>query len=179
MSFWTNLVKPSQICSMLEYEPHYNKQRERVSVLMHEGWVYWDKYQAMKPYLFWGSVLTFALSGYGWYKRGLQRRKVGNTLEANLMYPGLMALSAGTAYITRPAWLFPSEIQKAEAQAAAEGEEGAGMVKWIDERAVELRKKNPNFVDDVWKRTIRVPGIKGVWDETPEHIKAMVYCGDV
>lgn len=171
MSLMTSLIKPDQICSLLSNERSYQQQKERLGVVLHEGWRYWDQYQAMRPYLFWGSVVTMVASGYGWYKRGLKRR-ARDSIESHLMYPGLLALSGGVAYITRPDWLMPSPIQQAEAEAG----EGAGAVAFLDQKAAELRSRNPRFVDDAFDRTLNVPGIKGVWRETPEHVKAMIHC---
>lgn len=173
-NFLTSLIKPDQVCSLLKHEPSYQKQKERLGVVLHEGWRYWDKYQEVRPYLFWGSVLTFAASGYGWWKRGLKRRS-RDSIESHLIYPGLMALSGTVAYITRPAWLMPSAIQQAEAEAG----DGAGVVAYLDQRSTEISQTNPDFVDDAFKRTLRVPGIKGIWQETPEHVKAMIHCGTV
>jgi len=179
MTILGSIIKPSHICSVLDNEPTYQTNRDRLGVLLHEGWGSWDAYQRVRPTIYKASLVSLLASAAGWYFRGWRKRGP-RAAEAHVVYPALMALSGAVAYVTKktgPELLQP--VDETTGKPVPRGEGDAEIIQWVDRRANKLRRQDPNFADAAIARTIKIPGIYGVWQETPEHVKAMIHCGKV
>jgi len=167
------VLPPRQVCSFLANEPLYQAQRDRVAALAHEGFDYWDRYQAMRPYLFAGGLLTAAASGWMWYRRGFRHVRKGNSriAEAHALYPTFLLAGLGVAWVTRPDALFPS------AEPSPTDTKGPGFMGWLDNKVRERRAEDPNFADKVFRRLVAAPGVDAIWAETPDHARVFIECG--
>jgi hypothetical protein len=169
MTWFNSLLRPQDLCSFLSRESLYQQQRDRVAALAHDGFALWDRYQAARPYLFAGSLLAAAGSGYLWWKRGLKK---GTRLpEANMVYPALTLASLTVAWITRPDAILPPAAPRATAQ------DGPGFIGWVDSRVEQLSAEDPNFADKVFSRLVTTPGVDSVWAQTPSHARVFITCG--
>ncbi|NEN87922.1 MAG: hypothetical protein F6K48_02970 [Okeania sp. SIO3H1] len=164
MSWLNKVIPPDTVCKVLSTEERYQKQRDRVAAITHEGFTYYDRFQAARPYLFYGGISLSAVAAFMWYWRGI--RKGARVAEAHAVYPTLMAVGAASAFIGRPA-------SDAKPRPTDPGQNG--FITWVDDRVKTLRSEDPYFADAVFERV--QDAIPGVWSETPEIARTFVTCG--
>jgi hypothetical protein len=162
LSFST-LVPPSSVRALARSNPYYAVNRDRAAVVLHDGFSTWDTYVQIRPALF--IVSLMGMAGSAWV--GVNRRD--NGWESNALYSGAFLLSTVTAWITRPG-AFGGAASASDDEAAA----GRGMVGYLDERAGELRMRDPNFADNAFQRLVNSPGVAPTWQKTDPVIQAFV-----
>ena len=146
----------------------YQQNRERVGVVLHEGFRYGDMWVQARPWVFAACLAGAGVSGFGWYKRGLKRRNI----EGNLLYPAATLACLAGAYLTRPAWLLPGAVAK-QAQTQPPGD-GQGLVAWIDVKAADLRQKDPAFADKAIARALAMPAVAAGVQSLPSPVRALI-----
>ncbi len=142
-------IPPDALRTYLRSQPAYNDNRERAAVVLDQGFRAYDAYVKAKPYLFVGSLISGAFSGYALYKR----RKKGT--EAVVLHSANLVISMAVAFITRPGTT-PTPPPGTSAQDAA----GFNVVATLDAKRKELKKTNPLFADQVFNRLAQMPGIR-------------------
>jgi hypothetical protein len=167
MSVFDSLLSSSAgsagVRASLRQSPAYVINRNRVGALLHDGFSAMDTYESIKPALFIGSLLGMAGSGYGLVKR--------KGAEAKALYGILFALSAVTAFVTRPGGSSPADATPEDVEAAPQD---AATVGWIDRRVAALEAQDPNFADAAFQRLVQMPGIKTQFVQLPAAIQAAV-----
>ena len=168
MSAFDSLLSSSAgsagVRASLRQSPAYVINRNRVGALLHDGFSAMDTYESLKPALFIGSLLGMAGSGYGLVKR--------KGAEAKALYGVLFAISAITAFVTRPTGeTVPADASPADAAAAPQD---AATVGWIDRRVAALEAQDPNFADAAFQRLVQMPGINTQFQQLPAAIQAAV-----
>lgn len=160
-------VSPSDMRTILRSTPSYVTNRDRAGALVHDGLAAYDGYLKAKPYLFWGSLIGAAASGYYFNARG---RKPDNR-EAMILYGVSFAVCAATAWFTRPigAKALPADAAPGEVPT----EEGA-LITWVDGRVEKLKAADPQFTDKVLTRLVNMPGIKTQFQNLNPLIQAAV-----
>jgi hypothetical protein len=152
------------IRATLRQSSAYVINRNRVGALLHDGFAAMDTYESMKPALFIGSLIGLAGSSYGLVKR--------SGAEAKALYGILFALSAVTAFITRPKGdQTPADASPADAEASPQD---AATVGWIDGRVQALVEEDPEFADAAFQRLVQMPGINTQFQQLPVAIQAAV-----
>jgi len=175
MSWLDSVIRPSTVCQFLSEEELYQRQRDRVAALAHQGFAYYDQYQKARPYLFYGGAALSAVSGFMWYWRGLRKGKRGFRVpEANAFYPMLVGVGLASMWAGRPETAAKRRPTDRAGRVPTEGE-AHPFLAWVDNRVDQLREQDPNFADDVMDRIQRAA--PGVWQETPEIARVFVTCG--
>ncbi len=116
--------------------------RARAAAVVDAGYGLMDKYDAMQPLLFWGSVAGAIAAGYALARR----RKVP---EAVTLYTITELACLATAWVTRPAWMRPAP---SPAAASASTPAGASLVSWMDKRVETNTQERPGWEAAAWKR---------------------------
>lgn len=173
MTWFQTALPPKTVCSYLKGSTLYQQQRDRIAALTHKGFSAWDRYQAMRPYLFAGGLLAAAAGAGMWYYRGFHHVEKGNSriAEAHVIYPTFMAAGLALAYVTRPDGLLPGKEPRPTESS------GTGFVHWLDGEVDTLRKKDPRFADKVAQRLINIPAVNHIWRQVPDHGRVFVECG--
>ncbi len=149
----------------LRRSPVYSVNRDRAAAALHDGLSYYDTYQAIKPGLFVASLIGAAASGFGLYKRG----HVGP--EQKTLYGTGLVVSLVMAWITRPFLTGGPDIPP---DASPEAKRSYQLLGWVDQRAAELRAKDPNFADQVFGRVVSMPGIRESFEKADPLVQAIV-----
>lgn len=176
MSWLDEVIRPSTVCQFLSNEELYQRQRDRVAAVVHEGFAYYDKYQKARPYLFYGGAALSVGSAFMWYWRGVRKGKRGHRIaEAHALYPLLMGLGIASMWAGRPET--PGKPRPTDRVVGPDGQptESGGFVGWVDQRVADLRKEDPQFANGVFDRLTE--SVPGVWKETPEIARTFVTCG--
>jgi hypothetical protein len=159
----SSFISPSSVRALARSNPSYNQNRERAAVVLHDGFSTWDTYVEIRPALFVLSLM--GMVGSAWV--GYNRRDKG--WESVALYSTGFVASAVTAWITRPG-AFGGAATASEEEAQA----GGGMVGYLDNRAQEIKLREPNFVDVAFTRLIRSPGVAPSWQKIDPVIQAVV-----
>lgn len=165
MSFSTllnNLARPEDIRRLRTGIPGYEQNRERAAVVVQKGFLTHDRYQKARPFIFAASLASAVASGALWYRR---RRHA----EAHMVYPAMFALSAATAYLTRPREDAPCPPPGEPAEAG-----DSAFLVYLDKEVAKAKAKDPRFADKVFQRLSRTCAVRSTWEGSPDYVKAMV-----
>ena len=149
-----NALATTATKSLVNRSPSVTLYRERAAAALHDGMAAYDTYSALRPWLFYSSILGMIASGYMLYKR----RKIGS--EAIALYSLTFAVSAATAWFTAP-WGAAAKAQAGLPPGTPAGDAGgAGLMGYLDQRVAKLKAADPQFADKTIKRFIAMPGVK-------------------
>lgn len=171
MSWLDKLAQPEDIRRLRSGIPYYEENRERVGVLIHKGFTYYDKYEKNKPYIFWSSITLAGISGFLWWNR----RKMH--AEAHVLYPATFLASSVTAYITRPIMkekVPPGTLPPPAPGAPPPTPQESEFMRWIEQERQRLKTEDPDFADKAFDRLVKTPPIDQTWNEVPGYAQALL-----
>ncbi len=160
-SLLESLLDPTSVRSSLRNNAGFVQNRDRAGALVHDGFAVADGYQAARPWIFAGSLITGAASGYGLWKR---RSRGPETIA---FYSVGLVVSAALAWLTRPQQAPPPALTPS-------APEDSAVVTWLDQRVATLRAEDPAFADKVFARAVALPSVRDAWDATPAVVQAVV-----
>ena len=173
----SQFVPPDSMRVALRSTPAYVINRNRAAAVLAKGLDAYDAYQTAKPFLFWGSLLGAALSGWAFEMRG---RRPKNK-EAMVLYGSTFALCAVTAIVTRPKLPeFPADTSPSDAAAINSGvatpqvKKDGALIGWVDNAVAAQQANDPNFADAVFSRLVAMPGISTQFQAMNPTMQAIV-----
>ncbi len=156
-------IPPSALRAFLRSQPAYVDNRERAAVVLDQGFKAYDGYVRAKPYLFFGSLISGAFSGYALYKR----RKRGT--EAVVLHSANLIASIVVAFVTRPGTTPPAPPGTPPQDVAS-----AGVIAALDKKRAALKAQDPQFADHVFNRLAAMPGVREQLSASPLVAAAVV-----
>lgn len=116
--------------------------RRRAAVVVHDGFAAMELYHAVRPKLFYGSLITaVGATGMAWW-----RRRQGT--EAITSWSLLAGVAGVLAYVTRPG----AGVGTAEGANASNAQQRAFA--WLDARAANLDRTSPGWEDKTIARMV-------------------------
>lgn len=133
--------------------------RERLAVVLKQGFGAYDAYVAAQPWIFGAGLLAMGVSGVMLWKR---RR----TPEAYALYLTTFVVGAAAAWFARP-------FDSAAAAPGAKQAGGPTILDRLDAKRREYAAEDPRWADRTWARVASMPGVREQLDRQPL-LKALV-----
>jgi hypothetical protein len=133
--------------------------RERLAVVLRQGFGAYDAYVAAQPWIFGAGLLAMGVSGVMLWKR---RR----TPEAYALYVTTFIIGAAAAWFARP-------FTSAPASPGAPTPGGPTIIDRLDAKRREYAAEDPRWADRTWARVASMPGVREQLDRQPL-LKALV-----
>jgi hypothetical protein len=131
-----------------------NDTRERLAVVLKQGFGAYDAYVAAQPWIFGAGLLAMGVSGVMLWKR---RR----TPEAYALYLTTFIAGAAAAWFARP-FGGGAATPATPAQAG-----GPTIIERLDAKRREYAAEDPRWADRTWARVAAMPGVREQLDRQP------------
>jgi hypothetical protein len=163
--FLTQLARPEDIRRLRREIPGFEDNRERMAVVVQKGFDASDRYQKLRPWIFAGSLIGAATSGWAWWKRRAVK-------EAHPLYGTLTVGFSALAYLTRPG---SPLVTEPGAPATPGGEPAPSpFLAYLDAERARMRQTDPRWADKVYDRLTRTDMLRPTWNSTPAYVQAIL-----
>lgn len=150
-------VPPDVLRKALRSSPAYTQNRDRAALGLEKALTAYDAYIRFRPYLFYGSLTTGAVSAYLIYKRAGK--------EAKALYLASLITSAGVAWFTRPGLVAPAQPPPPGSPPGTAGD--MQILASLDQMVAARRAQDPTFADKVFRRIVQMPGVREQMQANP------------
>ena len=167
-------IPPDVLRTYLERIPEYRLYRRRLAAGLEVGFSKWDTYLRWRPVIFASTASASVISALLlWF-----RREKGP--EAWGWWAASAIGNGAVAYLTRPTMATKAAAQASRpAPPPAPGQPAPPppphpVWVYLDARAEQEARKDPNFPDSTYRRLVQLPGMKEQWQRLPELAKATI-----
>ena len=161
-------IPPDVLRAYLRRQQGYNLYRERAGAGIQVGFDEWERYLRYRPYIFAGSAvgcIGSLVMLYLRYKRGP---------EAVSLWLTSATINGAVAWFTRATPTIRNAEAAAKEMPVADDGTPPAVLAYLDAKAAEYKKTDPNFPDSTFKRLANLPGMKEQYDTLPELAKAAI-----